>query len=149
MYPANYILVDTWNLPSLEERTEDCTPIFKSLLFMNGIGGVLNPEYTSHAHTLDCTTFLFQNHNIPIMSKDPHVSELMKKHDIDVAMSSSTFIALFNNHAPEYEVEWNVPFTVQHNKTKNQVIFDKALPKSSMNIKESLYMMYNKKTQEC
>ena len=117
IYPANYILAD------------DCTPIFKSLLFMNGIGGVLNPEYTSHAHTLDCTTFLY------MISMSPcHLP---------------TFIALFNNHAPEYEVEWNVPFTVHHNKTKNQVIFDKALPKSSMNIKESLYMMYNKKTRQC
>ena len=88
---------------------------------------------------------------MPVLSEDPRIASLVVEHNIDVVISSSTLVALTDNHEPHFTEGWEIPVLVKtfesQGKKQKTMILDKPLLKKKATPRESNTYFYEKAFQ--
>lgn len=81
---------------------------------------------------------------MPSLLEDTNITELLKKHEVDIVMCSSTLVKIIDNHEPNYLESWEIPVTIQSVSTNRKVIFlEKPLLRKKMTVREKNNYFYD------
>eukprot|EP01133_Synstelium_polycarpum_P007997 gene7997-9392_t len=106
-----------------------------------------NRPYYPSPEQVGATKGYWTKKAIPTLSNDPNIQPIVDKHNVDIVLSSSTFLKLINNHPPFIE-EWEIPVISREYKnslgeTRKVSILDKPLLKKKMTNKERNEKFFN------
>ncbi|KAL6061230.1 C3H1-type domain-containing protein [Balamuthia mandrillaris] len=84
---------------------------------------------------------------MPPLSKDPYIRQLVAAHDVDVVLSSSSFVTLIDNHGPGFANSWHIPVSIVASSTTNKsgkrtVYLEKPFLKKKMTLREKNTLFY-------
>ncbi|EFA84097.1 hypothetical protein PPL_03170 [Heterostelium album PN500] len=119
-------------------------PVFEKIPLNSEVP--LSNYYPSPDEPTISSTFWTKS-TIPTLSKDTNIQSLVEKNNIDIVLSSSSFVKLINNVAP-FSEDWEIPITSRDyvnatGENKKVYILDKPLLKKSITPKEKNEKYFN------